>query len=140
MIENVEEFGPELCCEAFFEFPSLCHRQIPVVKRQTSEHITTERAIASVRRRNKNGAARSVTTQVRERSNSQWSSGRRSSETIGIARSSEVRNSTVAAVGVVLSVADVLDVAPVARAGSYRHQRSIRWPRIGEPAVCGTGR
>src|SRR5262249_31763267 len=98
--ENIEEFGSELRGEAFFKFPGLCHRQVPVVKRQTSEHIAAKHAIASICRRKQNGAAGSVAAQGRKRSHSQWACGRCLGETIRIARSREVRNSTVAAVGV----------------------------------------
>ena len=100
MIENVEELGPELSGQAVLELPALCHRQIPVVIRQASEHITAERAIASVRRGNENGTARRVTTQVRERCHTQWPCGAGLRQTIRIADAGEVRNSAVAAVGI----------------------------------------
>src|SRR5439155_26574900 len=85
MIENVEELGPELSGQAVLELPALCHGQIPVVVGQASEHITAERAIAAKRRRNENGAARRVTTPVRERCHTQWPRGAGLRQTIRIA-------------------------------------------------------
>jgi len=37
MVQNIEEFGPELCGEAFFEFHILHDRQIPVLESQVAE-------------------------------------------------------------------------------------------------------
>ena len=43
MVEEIEEFDPELGAESFPEFPVLGHREIPVVKSGVAKDIAAHR-------------------------------------------------------------------------------------------------
>src|SRR6266481_9551717 len=68
MVQNIEEFGPELGGEAFFEFQILHDRQIPILEAQIAEIVPARSTDGRVGRRDQDRVAFCVATAVRQRS------------------------------------------------------------------------
>lgn len=68
MVENIEEFKPELGGEPFVEFPALGHGQIHVPNPGVAEVIARRRAEGPRGRRNQNGFALEIAAVSVERS------------------------------------------------------------------------
>src|ERR1700730_6703490 len=67
MVENIEEFGPELGGEPFSELPALGHGQIHVADTGVAEIVARRRAEGAQGRRNQSGITLKIATVLVER-------------------------------------------------------------------------